>query len=547
MLTASIWAIGMALSLAAQSPFPMSSPAIGCCPAFGGLSYAVADFNGDGREDIAAAASGSQLGVTLTIPGGGYGTGVAIATLPGLTPPASLVGGAGDFTGDGAADILWSVISWTTVTATTYVYPGNGAGQFGTPIVVPDPSTAQEHFACVNVNVPGVTSSGDPRGRHLRKALRIRAPDVHRRAHARLPVGELRPRRHAFRLGSASAPYRVLLPLRARRRRERRRAARPRRVRGDERGAEDLDHPAGHRDSPAFRRPHRHPGPSRPARDVRARGRERRRARRRDRAQRRGLDQPVYNAIDEVVCFGHPTSPLSTFTVSVTGAASNQSPVVEDLDGDGNRDLLLSIYPLPNGNPNSWPLAFSRGDGNGHFGPALYLQSPVSSMRCVAADENGDGMKDVVGLFGYPTFVLHNQSRIGPGGPGANGIVPQTTAGLATPGNPFFHIGLTGASHNSPAILGVSLGILHRALQLRAHDRSHATRASDAPARLVHDGRAGQRRVVLRPATRAGAARTDGLPPMGRLRSRRVGRAPATRSPRPEKSSSGRRGTEGIL
>ena len=43
---------------------------------------------------------------------------------------------------------------------------------------------------------------------------------------------------------------------------------------------------------------------------------------------------------------------------------------------------------------------------------------------------------------------------------GTGGVVPQTTTGVATPGNPFYHVGITGAASNALTVLGVSLNVL---------------------------------------------------------------------------------------
>ena len=111
--------------------------------------------------------------------------------------------------------------------------------------------------------------------------------------------------------------------------------------------------------------------------------------------------------------------------------------------------------------PVSYGLAFWRGDGQGGFRPPIALPAAgLNSFRPAVADENGDGAKDLI----YPLGTVTVSSERIPDRVRAASVqvdrAPQMTSGIATPGNPFFHVGVIGGAANSLAVLGVSLGLL---------------------------------------------------------------------------------------
>jgi hypothetical protein len=461
--TIALVAITVSTVVAGQAPFPMSAPVFGQYPSLipFGPKHGVADFNGDGREDIAAA-FGQAMASIQTLPGGGYGAPNIIASWPGTG--GAWVHAAEDFTGDGFADILCSFFFNAAGASTTFVYPGTGSGQFGSWMWVPDLSgfvgDTPECYA--NHSVPGFTTPGGPPAivlcaRQTTPTALVHVFTLVYQAGFFAVVGSF-----AVTAPPALGPNAVFQFWRS----------------GDVNGDGLLDL-VGTASSPPFAQwdwvvsfgtgsqPFFLPAVLIPTQiqlianfevaDVNNDGFE-------DVIARTGgsIPTPVGPTIDIAVYFGHPTTPLSTFQVSAPGIVSSAYNVVEDFDGDGARDLLLSVSPPVPGS-TVWGAAFSRGDGQGHFGPALVLQGyPSASSWYAAADENGDGFNDAVGYNANlaPTFVLHNQSKIGPGLPGSGGIVPKTIAGIAIPGNPFYFVGVTNGAPNMPAVLGVSLGLV---------------------------------------------------------------------------------------
>jgi hypothetical protein len=91
----------------------------------GPSGIATADFNGDGRPDLAVACTGGSVAGILINNGGGVF--VLGASVPG-TPPYDVT--AGDFDGDGRADIAFT--NSIGANSTVSVCPGNGAGGLGT-------------------------------------------------------------------------------------------------------------------------------------------------------------------------------------------------------------------------------------------------------------------------------------------------------------------------------------------------------------------------------------------------------------------------------
>src|ERR1035438_9485558 len=91
-------------------------------------SMVLADFNGDGKPDLAVAAGG--LWIILSQGGGGFKTPVQIAS-PANTVVSSVA--AGDFNGDGKQDLVIGANYGSGV----YVLLGNGDGTFQAPVAYP--------------------------------------------------------------------------------------------------------------------------------------------------------------------------------------------------------------------------------------------------------------------------------------------------------------------------------------------------------------------------------------------------------------------------
>ncbi len=95
---------------------------------------AVADFNHDGKPDVAFLQVTGGVAYVSVMLGSGNGTFAApvnVFTFPANTSSQGIL--ARDFNGDGKMDIAFTVPQLNEIV----VLPGNGNGTFGTPIVTP--------------------------------------------------------------------------------------------------------------------------------------------------------------------------------------------------------------------------------------------------------------------------------------------------------------------------------------------------------------------------------------------------------------------------
>jgi VCBS repeat protein/Big-like domain-containing protein len=125
------------VTLTVTAPVPGFTYSMNATFASGGMNprgIVMADFNGDGKTDIAVANSDTNtLAVFLNDGTGNFGTPI-VTTLSALSPLGPLE--AGDFNEDGKADLILGTIGG--VNQATYVLLGNGDGTFQAPAEIPN-------------------------------------------------------------------------------------------------------------------------------------------------------------------------------------------------------------------------------------------------------------------------------------------------------------------------------------------------------------------------------------------------------------------------
>lgn len=100
---------------------------------------------------------------------------------------------------------------------------------------------------------------------------------------------------------------------------------------------------------------------------------------------------------------GGLVSPTSTTLLNA------QTVVIQDLDGDGNGDILVVPYPNQLGLP--FPLTIFYGNGDGTFQNAVSLPISHAYTTVVVADVNHDGLPDLVMTEGGGIAVMLNQGN----------------------------------------------------------------------------------------------------------------------------------------
>jgi hypothetical protein len=138
----------------------------------GAIVYAVADFNGDGKPDVAVLSTNSSIApklypAMLTVflnEGDGLFTQVEDSNLPAdldHVPPGVPDLVAGNFMGNGREDLTFSyerMSSTGAVSGPVYTLPNNGKGGFGTPVLTYNfPNSGPANFIAGDLNGDGLT------------------------------------------------------------------------------------------------------------------------------------------------------------------------------------------------------------------------------------------------------------------------------------------------------------------------------------------------------------------------------------------------------
>jgi hypothetical protein len=97
----------------------------------GSTVISFADFNGDGKTDVAVSTAGTAAGLEIVFLGNGDGTFQAAKTSAGIPSSCSTAFAvSGDFNGDGKPDLALNCPSTTTPELGVYILAGNGDGTF---------------------------------------------------------------------------------------------------------------------------------------------------------------------------------------------------------------------------------------------------------------------------------------------------------------------------------------------------------------------------------------------------------------------------------
>jgi hypothetical protein len=117
-------------------------------------AVAVGDFNGDGKTDIVSCDSGGKAGTVSFLAGRGDSTFVAAEAIPITVRNAASTDGvaAGDFTGDGIADL--AVVTWNVNYNGITLFPSLGNGEFG-PGIQTAPINSGTSVAAADFNGDG--------------------------------------------------------------------------------------------------------------------------------------------------------------------------------------------------------------------------------------------------------------------------------------------------------------------------------------------------------------------------------------------------------
>ena len=224
--------------------------------------------------------------------------------------------------------------------------------------------------------------------------------------------------------------------------------------------------------------------------------------------------------VDNVLLYENDGSGGFTYLGALQASSDPAGVVCDDLDGDGDQDIVVSINPFPASSAGG--IEVFLGDGTGSFTLAGFRDAGLFPNRLNAADLRDDGIpgfysrRDIVAVnggssnissyLGYdgadfsaidtcsaelnptataigdmngdytPDIVVSNfgsntvlvmlavpqaiAQKYGTGCPGTGGLVPQLDpVGLPQFGNPTFSVALSNARPFSLALFGVSLGV----------------------------------------------------------------------------------------